>query len=187
MRVIAGSAKGTRLQVARAAGLRPTGDRQRETLFNVIRDRVEGVSVLDLFAGSGALGLEALSRGADACVFVDHDRRAARTLRFNLARCRLQERGRVIVADWRAGIRRLVGDGARFDLLLADPPWASAATDEWLAALEAVAAPGALLCLERRRGPKPAASAGWTLRRTLQVGDTAFHLFDRIVPPDEGC
>ena len=78
MRVIAGSAKGTRLQVARAAGLRPTGDRQRETLFNVIRDRVEGVSVLDLFAGSGAGGLEALSRGAGAGVRGEADARAAR-------------------------------------------------------------------------------------------------------------
>jgi len=187
VRIIAGSAKGTRLEVARGAELRPTGDRQRETLFNVISDRIEGASVLDLFAGSGALGLEALSRGADACVFVERDRRTARTIRSNLERCRLQERGQVLAADWRAGLRRLSGDGTRFDLLLVDPPWASAETDEWLAALEAVAADGALLCLERQRGLVPATTEGWTLRRTLQVGDTAFHLFDRIVPPGEDC
>ena len=187
MRIIAGSAKGTRLEVAPVPGLRPTGDRQRETLFNVIRDRVDGVSVLDLFAGSGALGLEALSRGADACVFVEHDRRTARTLRSNLERCRLQERGRVIATDWRVGIRRLVDEGMRFGLLVADPPWASVETDEWLTALEAVAVRGALLCLERQRGLEPAATGGWALRRTLQVGDTAFHLFDRVVPIAEGC
>ena len=179
MRIIAGSAKGTRLEVARGAELRPTGDRQRETLFNVIRDRVEGASVLDLFAGSGALGLEALSRGADACVFVERDRRTARTLRANLERCHLQERGRVLASDWHAGVRRLTGEGMRFDLLLADPPWASDGVGEWLTALEALAAPGALLCLERQQGPEPVASDGWALRRTLQVGDTAFHLFDR--------
>ncbi len=187
MRIIAGSAKGTRLEVAGNSELRPTGDRQRETLFNVIRDHIEGATVLDLFAGSGALGLEALSRGADACVFVERDRGAARTLRDNLERCKLQERGRVMAADWRAGIRRLVGEGASFDLLLLDPPWAREATSEWLAGLEPVAAPGAMLCLERQRGPAPVAGHNWALRRTLQVGDTAFHLLERIVPPDEGC
>jgi 16S rRNA (guanine966-N2)-methyltransferase len=179
VRIIAGSAKGLRLQVAKSAELRPTGDRQRETLFNVIRDRVEGATVLDLFAGTGALGVEALSRGADTCVFVEHDRGTAQVLRSNLEHCRLQPKGRVITADWHAGIRRLSGESMSFDLLLADPPWASDAVHEWLTELEAVAAPGALLCLERERGPAPAATDGWTLRRTLQVGDTAFHLFDR--------
>lgn len=179
MRVIAGSAKGTRLQVAKSTELRPTGDRQRETLFNVIRDRIDGATLLDLFAGTGALGLEALSRGADTCVFVERDRRTVRTLRSNLERCRLQPKGRVITADWRAGIRRLRGEGVRFNLLFADPPWACDSVDEWLTELEAVAAPGALLCLERQRGHEPTATDGWSLRRTLQVGDTAFHLFDR--------
>lgn len=187
MRIIAGSAKGTRLDVARSAELRPTGDRQRETLFNVVRDRVERATVLDLFAGTGALGLEALSRGAATCVFVERDRRTGRTLRSNLERCRLQKHGRLITADWRAGLRRLVGEGVRFDLLLADPPWATDETDEWLTALAAVAAPGALLCLERQHGPEPAATDGWRLRRSLKVGDTAFHLLERIVPPGEGC
>ncbi len=181
MRIIAGSAKGTRLQVAKGAELRPTGDRQRETLFNVIRDRIEDATLLDLFAGTGALGLEALSRGAATCVFVESDRGTARVLRSNLDRCRLQEHGRVLAADWRAGLRRLVGEGVRFDLLFADPPWASDSVDEWLTELEAVAAPGALLCLERRGGHEPTATDGWSLRRTLQVGDTAFHLFDRAV------
>jgi len=179
VRIIAGSAKGTRLQVAKNAELRPTGDRQRETLFNVIRDDIEGATLLDLFAGTGALGLEALSRGAATCVFVERERRTVRTLRANLERCRLQPKGRVITADWHAGIRRLRGEGIRFDLLLADPPWASDSVDEWLTELEAVAAPGALLCLERQTGPEPVATDGWTLRRTVQVGDTAFHLFDR--------
>jgi len=179
VRIIAGSAKGTRLQVAKNAELRPTGDRQRETLFNVIRDHIEGATLLDLFAGTGALGLEALSRGAATCVFVESSRRTVRVLRSNLENCRLEPKGRVITADWRAGLRRLVGEGVRFDLLLADPPWASDSVDAWLVELEAVAAPGALLCLERQRGPEPATTDGWTLRRTLQVGDTAFHLFDR--------
>ena len=187
MRIIAGSAKGTRLDVARAAQLRPTGDRQRETLFNVIRDHLAGSSVLDLFAGTGALGLEALSRGADACVFVEHDRHTAKTLRATLERCRLDERGRIVAMDWRAGIRRLRGDGVTFDLVLADPPWASESTHEWLSELETVTSPGALLCLERQRGEDPATTAGWELVRTLDVGDTAFHLFDRVVPSDEGC
>ena len=184
MRIIAGTAKGTRLDVQRAPELRPTGDRQRETLFNVIRDHIAEQSVLDLFAGTGALGLEALSRGATSCVFIEHDRRTAKRLRSNLERCRLDERGRVYAMDWQAGIRRLRGDDATFDLVLADPPWASEFTDKWLSELATITAPGALLCLERQRGEAPEATVDWELARTLEVGDTAFHLFDRIVPSE---
>lgn len=175
-RVIAGTARGTRLEVARSPGLRPTGDRQRETLFNVLRDRLRGAEVLDLFAGTGALGIEALSRGADRAVFVERDRRVAAVLQRNLERCRLMDRAEVLTLDWRAALRRLRGVGASFDLVLADPPWADDAVHDWLAAIAGLMAAGGLLCLERRRGELELAEPGWELQRTLEVGATAFHL-----------
>jgi 16S rRNA (guanine966-N2)-methyltransferase len=187
MRIIAGTARGTTLRVARSPGLRPTGDRQRETLFNVIRDRVDGAAVLDLFAGSGGLGLEALSRGSRDCVFVEKSSRAATVLRGNAERCRLTDRSTVIVADWRAALRRLSGKPRRFDLIFADPPWADDEAAAWLQGAAAVAAPRALLCLERQRAAEVPANDAWEPFRVLTVGDTAFHLLERIVPADPGC
>jgi len=187
VRVIAGSAKGSRLRVVDGPGLRPTGDRQRETLFNVIQGLVADARVVDVFAGSGALGIEALSRGATSCVFIERNRKAAAAIEFNLEHCHLDNRGRVETADWRVGLRRLAGAGEQFDLLLADPPWADDAVAGWLGSLASVAAPEALLCLERRVGTEVPASNDWHAVRVLSVGDTAFHFMDRIVPTDGDC
>ena len=187
--MIAGSARGTRLRVPPLAGLRPTGDRVRESLFQVLAPCLPGARVLDLFAGSGALGIEALSRGADAALFVDRERAAVAAVRDNLERARLAGRARVWRRDWRAALRALARAGERFDLVLLDPPYAGDLAVRAAAALartELLAA-GATLAIEHRRGSAFVAPAGWLARRSLQAGDTEVLLLRRCDEGDGGC
>jgi len=118
MRIIAGKAGRLAIKVPSAVA-RPTTDFVRQALFSILGERVENARVLDLFAGSGALGLEALSRGAASCVFVDEHRQAATVIAGNLSRAKLQE-GRVVRADVANFLRR---DAGRYDLIFADPPY----------------------------------------------------------------
>ena len=122
VRIIAGSLRGSKLPVPDADGLRPTGDRVRETLFNWLQNRIEGRRVLDLFAGSGALGFEAASRGAAEVLLVESHAPAAASLRASRERLKA-DRLQVVQADalaWMAG-----NAGERFDLVFLDPPFAS--------------------------------------------------------------
>jgi 16S rRNA (guanine(966)-N(2))-methyltransferase RsmD len=119
MRVIAGEAKGARLTVPKGPNVRPTLDRVRESLFNMLGDRVPGARFLDLYAGSGANGIEALSRGADHAVFVDKD---IRFVRDNLRKTRLNGRAECVKANLPGGIGRLE-DRAPFHIVFADPPF----------------------------------------------------------------
>ena len=122
MRIVAGSRKGARIFAPRGLDTRPTGDRVREAVFNLVGP-VDGAEVLDLYAGSGAMGLEALSRGAACVTFVESDRAAAETILRNLDKLRLE--GAVVVREDVA--RRLAADaagGRRYDLVLVDPPYA---------------------------------------------------------------
>jgi 16S rRNA (guanine966-N2)-methyltransferase len=121
MRVIAGSRKGHKLAAPRGLDTRPTSDRVRENVFNLVGP-VDGVRVLDLFAGSGALGIEALSRGAMSAVFVERDPDAVRTIERNLDRLRLTG-ARVIRGDVLNAIAQEVIAGAKYDLVLVDPPY----------------------------------------------------------------
>ena len=123
MRVVAGRHRGRRLEAPPGRDTRPTSDRVREALFSIVGD-VEGAHVLDLFAGSGALGIEALSRGAARATFVEKDRRAAEVIRANLAT--LGEEGDVVVRDALAWLRAAPA-GTAFGLVLIDPPYDSAA------------------------------------------------------------
>jgi len=124
VRIVAGSRKGHRIAAPKGVVTRPTGDRVREAVFSMIGP-VEAAAVLDLFAGSGALGLEALSRGAASCVFVERDRGAARVIQANLGKLRLT--GAVVVMrDVAASLREEREHGRRYDLVLVDPPY-----DEW--------------------------------------------------------
>lgn len=123
LRIIGGEWRGRRLGFPAGRDLRPTGDRLRETLFNWLQGEVAGARVLDLFAGSGALGLEALSRGAARAVFVERSRAVAQALRHNLETLAAGDRARVIAADAR---RYLAGTPEPFDLVFLDPPFRSA-------------------------------------------------------------
>jgi len=125
VRVIAGAAKGHKLYVPRGITTRPTPDRAKEGLFNALGDRVVGSRILDLYAGSGALGIEALSRGAAAVEFVEMRAHVARTIDRNLAKTGLAGRGRIIVASAEEALRRLANESERFDIIFADPPYKS--------------------------------------------------------------
>jgi 16S rRNA (guanine966-N2)-methyltransferase len=121
VRVIAGSRKGHKLVAPRGLDTRPTSDRVRENVFNLIGP-VDGARVLDLFAGSGALGIEALSRGAASAVFVERDREAVRTIEHNLDRLQLTG-ARVVNGDVLRTIAQEATTGAKYDLVLVDPPY----------------------------------------------------------------
>ena len=121
MRIISGSARGRTIVAPQGMDTRPTQDYVRESLFNILRADVPGARVLDLFAGSGALGLEALSRGAEHAVFVDSARAAVACVRRNVETLRMDGRCQVLACDWRAAAQRLAGGG--FDLVFIDPPY----------------------------------------------------------------
>jgi len=139
MRVISGSAKGIQLQAVPGSGTRPISDRVKEALFNILGDAVVESRILDLFAGTGSVGIEALSRGAEQAVFVEKNPRAVGTIRANLRRTALEARARVVQADV---FKFLAGTAQRFDLVYVAPPqyqglWkrtllALDASDEWL-------------------------------------------------------
>src|SRR5690606_40251179 len=146
VRIVAGRWRGTRLPVADAAGLRPTPDRVRETLFNWLQGRLAGANALDLFAGSGALGLEAVSRGASEAVLVERDPRLAGSLRGTVARLGAGDRVEVACADALAWLR--ASPRRAFDVVFLDPPFAAGLWEAVLAALEPWLAPDAWLYVE---------------------------------------
>jgi len=181
MRVIAGIARGRRLAAPKGTATRPTSDRAREGLFatvTAIRGPLPGARVLDLFAGSGAIGLEALSRGAVRVVFVESDPRAARVIRANLAAVALPG-GELVCDRVQRFLDRGPGAEAAFDLVVADPPYAAPVT-EVTGMLTALAgrgwlAPGALVAVERatRAGPLPW-PAGYRADRSRRYGEATF-------------
>lgn len=120
MRVIAGEAKGRRLKRVPGSSTRPVGERVKEALFGILRERVEGALVLDLYAGTGSVGIEALSRGARGAVFVERGRQAVATIKDNLAHTRLSDRARVVRSDVFAFLKK--EDLEPFDLIYVAPP-----------------------------------------------------------------
>jgi 16S rRNA (guanine966-N2)-methyltransferase len=164
MRVVAGTAGGRRLQVPAGRRLRPTSERVREAVFSSLTSQgvVVGARVLDLFAGTGALGIEALSRGAREATFVEADPTAVAAIKANLAGTGLTG-GTVVVADAR---RFLADPGAEFDLAFVDPPYSFTAWAEILDRL-----PAAVAVLESRRPVDP--GPGWEVTRSARYGDTA--------------
>ncbi len=176
MRIIAGSLKGRRLQSPTWSGLRPTSDRLRETLFNILGDRVRGARVLDGYAGTGALGLEALSRGAAEVVFVERDRRAETLIRRNLDRCEIETGYGIIRGALPAVLRRGRSLG-RFDLILLDPPYDADGLNAVLAGLREHLAPDGLLVLERATRSDVRQVRELTKTRTVRSGDSALDFY----------
>jgi 16S rRNA (guanine966-N2)-methyltransferase len=123
MRVIAGSLRGRKLMAIRGRAIRPTADRVREALFNILGGRPIDAQVLDLFAGTGAMGIEAVSRGARRAVFVDRSTPALQMIRRNIALCRLEAHTRVLQLDIVSSLNRLLPDQGAFDLIFIDPPY----------------------------------------------------------------
>ncbi|CAB5086974.1 16S rRNA (guanine(966)-N(2))-methyltransferase (EC [Olavius algarvensis associated proteobacterium Delta 3] len=123
MRVIAGSLKGRKLAPVKGMGIRPTSDRLRESIFSILSHCVQGAVVLDLFAGTGALGIESLSRGAKTACFIDHDPRAVAMVRQNVDICRIMDRVSIIQWNVVRNLNCLHSFPSRFDLVFIDPPY----------------------------------------------------------------
>jgi 16S rRNA (guanine(966)-N(2))-methyltransferase RsmD len=176
MRIIAGTLKGRALKSPTWEGIRPTSDRLRETLFDILAPRIGGVRVLDVFAGTGAVGLEALSRGAERAVFIERDARAARLIAENAARCGVLDRC-VIIRDT-AERAMANASGGPFGVVVFDPPYTLPAIDEVMTRGLAVLAPNGILVLEHawRRAPPEVGGARRT--RTVRAGDSALSFYE---------
>jgi 16S rRNA (guanine966-N2)-methyltransferase len=178
MRIIAGSRKGARIFAPKGRETRPTGDRVREAAFNLIGPgRAEDVSVLDLFAGSGAMGLEALSRGAAHATFVESDREACRTINRNLDKLQL-ESATVLCQDALTALRADARAGTRYDLVLVDPPYRrfSSLQNALIQLLPEVLAPGGLLLVETAANEEPDLSL--PKRTSRRYGSARLTLFE---------
>ncbi len=175
MRIIAGRLKGRRLQAPTWDGLRPTSDKLRETLFNILAPRITGARVFDGYAGTGALGLEALSRGAADVTFSERDRRAIALIEANLAGCGVTADYTVESGDVVSALRRRRGTAA-FDVILLDPPYDAAVTDV-LDAAAAVLDVSGLLVLERATRREPDVPASLARVRDVKSGDSTLTFF----------
>ena len=178
MRVIAGDLKGRRLTAPTWEGLRPTSDRLRETLFNVLAARIDGATVLDGYAGTGAVGIEALSRGASHVTFVDDDPRAVRLVSANLERCGVKDRHAIIRARLADAGRRL--EGTHFDVIFLDPPYGPGGFAEALDTAVRLADDRTMTIVEHaRRDAAPASAGPLVLVRELTSGDSALAFYRR--------
>jgi 16S rRNA (guanine966-N2)-methyltransferase len=149
VRVVAGSLRGRPITAPEGDATRPTTDRAREAVFNALNSlgAIEDANTLDLYAGSGALGIEAISRGAQRCTFVERDRRALEAIRSNVERLGISNRSSVLAGD----VSTLLSGLRQMDLVLADPPYGFDDWDRLLAAVEPCLAPDALLVVESDR------------------------------------
>lgn len=173
VRIIAGRWRGTRLDVPAVVGLRPTSDRVRETLFNWLMPHLPGARVVDLFAGTGALGLEALSRGAASVLLVERDPALVASLRAMLGR--LQESGGGKVAQGDA-LHVLATSDASFDIAFVDPPFAGALWSRVWPVLAPRLATGALVYVEAPHDADLALPVGWTLHREGRTREVRYAL-----------
>lgn len=180
MRVIAGKVGGLRLDGLRGDATRPTSDRVKESLFAILTPYLSGAMVLDLFAGSGGLGIEALSRGAKRALFVERSREAVLVIRKNLERTGLADLAEVWKSDVNVALRRLASGDAHFDLIFADPPYGQGMAQR---ALDAVAE-GRLLCPDGRlviehssKEEIPEVAQNLELSRRVSYGDTVVSIY----------
>lgn len=180
MRVIAGTAGGLKLATPAGNATRPTADRVKEALFSILEsmERLDGACVLDLFAGSGALGIEALSRGAAHATFVDKARPALAAIRSNLQHTRLSGQATVLALDVFAALEQLNRQDACFDLILLDPPYALGLQVKVIEQLARLAAPNGLIMAEAAsRGPLPLQIGRFRRTERRVYGDTALEFF----------
>ena len=177
MRIIAGSLKGRRLDAPNWPGLRPTSDKLRETVFNVLAPQMDGARFLDGFAGTGAVGIEALSRGAAHVTFIERDPRAVRLIEKNLDGVGLPADRHVIIrADLAGAVRRLAEQ--RFDIIFLDPPYGASELSRALDDIAPLVAPETVLVIEHaKRDAAPAQRGTLTRTRDLTSGDSALALY----------
>lgn len=174
MRIVAGSRGGRRLKAPPGLSVRPTPDKVREALFAILGERVRGARFLDLFAGTGAIGLEALSRGAVAVIFVEGSASVARLLKTNITSLDFEHETKILVGRLPGALGRVGSTDETFDLVFADPPYEHGHLDLLLShpALVALVAPDGSLIVEHRYS-ETIAIGRWTLDQTRRYGDTA--------------
>ena len=179
MRIIAGSARGTPLLAPRGMDTRPTQDKVKESLFNMLQGAWEGGAALDLFAGSGALGLEAVSRGAELAVLVDQSKEAAQCIRRNIEKLRFQDRAELLNCDWKQAVSKLAREGRRFELVFLDPPYLMDDLGPLCGELAAAGllAPEAIIVWERRTGTEKTLPSAFALFKQRAYGDTEMLLY----------
>jgi 16S rRNA (guanine966-N2)-methyltransferase len=179
MRIIAGSLKGRRLKAPDWDGLRPTSDKLRETLFNILAPRIAGARVLDGFAGTGALGIEALSRGAAAVTFIEQDRRAQALIEANLAQCGIDTGYNLVRGRVERAIEALAPPAFEpFDIVLLDPPY-SMPGHTALVKIDALVAPGGVAVLEHaKRATAPEQADRLVRVRQVISGDSMLTFYE---------
>lgn len=186
MRIISGSLKGKKLFSPKKQTLRPTSDRVKETIFNVLGGVIDGKVVLDLYAGTGNLGIEALSRGAKRAVFVEKGRQAIRLIERNLEQCGFKINSEIISKDVNRAIGILKSKGEFFDLIIMDPPYERGLIEKTLRKLqsERIYHNDSILVIEHnRREPLSENNYGWQLFRQIKIGDT---LISFLIPSEKG-
>ncbi len=176
MRVITGSARGrTLLTLSGDEIVRPTTDRVKEAMFSILQFELEGRRVLDLFAGSGQLGIEALSRGADFCTFVDRDKQAVDVIQKNLEHTGLADSAAVMYTDSLSFIKMTP---AVYDIVLLDPPYGTGLLQKALVQLDERVAPGGIVMCELPFGEElPESAAGLSLYRRYKYGKTELAVY----------
>ena len=179
MRIIAGTARGTQLFAPEGMDTRPTRDQVKESLFNIIQGELPEAAVLDLFAGSGALGLESISRGAARAVLADRAKEAVKCIRRNVEKLRFDRQATVMECDWTQAVARLAGDGARFDIVFLDPPYRMTELGEICQALAdgGLLQPDALMVLEHGADWQPRLGEAFVLMKERSYRDTEIHFF----------
>lgn len=177
MHIIAGERRGAQLYAPKGMDTRPTQAKVKESLFSMIQGYVPEASVLDLFAGSGSLALEALSRGAANAVMVDMDREAQSCIQRNIEKLRYQDRTLLLRSDWRQALGQL--RGRKFDLVFLDPPYRMTELQEFCCVMAdtGLLAEDAMLVLEHRTGVEPKLDQRFTLYKQRAYGDTEIHFY----------
>lgn len=180
MRIITGIAKGTPLIAPRGLAVRPTSDRVKESLFDMLGEKIKDSRVLDVFAGTGSLGIEALSRGAAQAVFVDNSPRSVHCVRENLMRARLTEQATVLQRDAWHALQQLAGASRRFDIIFCDPPYNKGLAAKALAAVDALdlLTPAGLLVVEHSQHEAMAEKTARLKKvRAVKYGETLLSVY----------
>ncbi len=180
VRIISGECKGRRLRVPKGRAVRPTSDRAKETLFDILGDRIQGCRFLDLYSGTGSVGLEAASRGAAAVVLVESDTQAWRTIGENLDHCGLQDKCDLWRSDAADCLGRLASEERRFDLIFLDPPYRQPSAYGLIEAIDEkglLNPEGWVIAEHDRHCPLPEGYGRLLRVRTRRVGDTVFSFY----------
>ena len=177
MRIIAGSARGRTFDAPQGLDTRPTLDRVRENVFNILQMKVRGAKVLDLFAGSGAMAFEAISRGAEAAVLVDIDRAANAVQHKNAGKLRMADKCRIMNCDWQQAVRQLTTQGEQFGLVFLDPPYAMHDMTPVMDALRPLLVNESVILLEHEAKTFPSTPDGFELYDNRKYGIAGVSFF----------